>query len=220
MFSVNDVRVAVAKLKKGKTPGCDRIFSEHILYAGDALVYALTDLFNIRIIHSFVTDSFSSSMIVPVIKDKNCNADKYSNYRPISLVTMFSKVLELCFADRLVSYLQVEELQFGFVPNKGCQKVLFTVETVVNYFTCHGSPMFMASLDINKAFDRVNHFTLFYKLIDIGIPFCMLNVLINWHGKLQGCVCWSGCVLLLKVEYVKEELYLQGCLMYNMLMIS
>ena len=107
MFSVNDVRVAVAKLKKGKAPGCDRISLEHILYASDALVYALTYLFNVCIIHSFVLDSFSSSMILPVIKDKNGNAGKYSNYRPISLATMFSKVLELRFADRLASSLQV-----------------------------------------------------------------------------------------------------------------
>ena len=107
---------------------------------------------------------------------------------------MFSKVLELCFADRLASYLQVEELQFGFVLNEGCQKALFTVETVINYFTCRGSPVFMVSLDISKACDRVNHFALFYKLIDIGIPLYMLNVLINWHGKLQGCVHWLGCV--------------------------
>ena len=179
MFSVNDVRVAVATLKKSKVLGCDRISSKPFLYADDALVYALTDLFDMCIIYSFVPDSFSSCVIVHVLEDKNGDAGKYSNYRPTSLVTILFKLLDLCFADQLACYLQVEELQFVFVPNKGCQKALFTEETAVNYFTCRGSPVFMALLDISKAFDRTNHFALFYKLIDIGISLYTLNVLIN-----------------------------------------
>jgi hypothetical protein len=191
-FSIMDVKIAVAKLKKGKSPGSDNISPEHILYAGDTFVNALTDLFNMCIVHGFVPDSFSFAVIVLVVKDKNGDVGKFSNYMPISLVMMFSKVLELCFMDRLTPLLQVEELQFGFVPNKGCQKALFTLETVVNYFTCRGSPVFMASLDVTKAFDRVNHFALFHKLIDVGVPLYILNVLINWHCKLAGCVRWLG----------------------------
>ena len=64
--------------------------------------------------------SFSFSVIVPVVKVRNGDAIKCSNYRPVSLVKMFSKVLELYFFSRLESYLKVDELQFGFVPNKGC----------------------------------------------------------------------------------------------------
>ena len=50
-----------------------------VLYAGDALVYALTALFNLCIIHGFVPLSFSSSVIVPVVKDRNGDASKCSN---------------------------------------------------------------------------------------------------------------------------------------------
>ena len=50
----------------------------------------------------------------------------------------------------------------------------------------------MASLDVLKPFDRVNHFALFIKLIDIGIPLYVLNILINWHCQLTGCVRWLG----------------------------
>ena len=48
---------------------------------------------------------------------------------------MFSKGLELCFFSRLESYMKVDKLQFGFVPNKVCQKALFTLEWVEHYFT-------------------------------------------------------------------------------------
>ena len=75
--------------------------------------------------------------------------------------------------------MEVDELQLGFAPNKGCQKALFTLETVVNYFTDRDSPVRVASLDVSKAFNRVNDFALFLKLIDLGIPLYVLNVLIN-----------------------------------------
>ena len=141
IFTADDIKIAIAKLEKGHASGSDGVFPEHVLYAGDALVYALTDLFNLSIIHSFMLLSFSSSVIMPVVKDRNGNASKCNNHRPVSLVTMFSKGLTLCLFSRLESYLKVDKLQFGFVPNKGYRKALFTLEIIVNYFTDRGSPI-------------------------------------------------------------------------------
>ena len=84
------------------------------------------------------------------VKDKNGDASKCSNYRPVSFVTTFLKMLELCIISGLESYLKDDELQFGFAPYKGCQKAMFTLETVVNYFTDRGSPVYVASLEVSK----------------------------------------------------------------------
>ena len=69
-FAVDDIKIAIVKLKKGKVSGSDGVFPEHVLCAGDALVYALTDSFNLCI-HGFVPVNFSSLVIVHVIKDRN-----------------------------------------------------------------------------------------------------------------------------------------------------
>ena len=98
------------------------ISPEMITFAGESLHEALIKLFNLCIIHGFVPDNFSKSVIVPVVKDKNGKTDCIDNYRPVSLVSMFSKVFELCVSDRLVILLCVDDLQFGFVSSKGCQK--------------------------------------------------------------------------------------------------
>jgi hypothetical protein len=192
MFSMLDVKSAIMCLKKEKAAGLDGITPEMIIYAGDSLVTALVRLFNMCILHGYVPVNFSTSIIVPVIKDKTGKCDSFDNYRPISLVSMFSKVLELCFSVRLATLLQVDELQFGFVPGKGCQKALFALNSTVNYFVSRGSPVYTAALDASKAFDRVNHYALFCKLMSIGVPVYMLNVLIDWHLKLSGCVLWCG----------------------------
>ena len=76
-------------------------------------------------------------------------------------MTMFSKIFELCVSARIVPLLHVDDLQFGFVSGKGCHKALFTLDSVVNYYTICGQSCFVGSLDATKAFDRVNHYALF-----------------------------------------------------------
>jgi exonuclease III len=192
LFTLNDVKQAISTLKLGKSPGFDGIMPEMIYYAGNHLADIMMKLFNLCLVHGYVPDSFCHSVIVPVVKEKNGNNDSFDNYRPISLVTMFSKVFELCISQHLEWLFKVDELQFGFVSGMGCQKALFSLETVTNYFTKRGSPVFMAALDASKAFDRVNHFELLYKLIHIGVPLCLINVFLCWFLKLNGEVIWNG----------------------------
>ena len=63
-------------------------------------------------------NNFCDSIIAPVLKDKNDKSDAYDTckYRPISLVTMSSKIFKLCGSARIVLLLRVNDLQFGFVP--------------------------------------------------------------------------------------------------------
>src|SRR2546425_5887299 len=48
----------------------------------------------------------------------------------------------------------------------------------------------MASLDAVKAFDRLNHYTLFSTLIKAGLPACFVKLIINWYSRLTVKVRW------------------------------
>jgi len=50
----------------------------------------------------------------------------------------------------------------------------------------------MAALDAKKAFDRVNHVTLFCKLCDAGIPAHLILLLSNWYSKIFLVVRWCN----------------------------
>jgi len=50
----------------------------------------------------------------------------------------------------------------------------------------------MAALDISKAFDKVNHYVLFSKLLDRRVPLCMIKVLVCWYGKCNAVVRWQN----------------------------
>jgi hypothetical protein len=51
---------------------------------------------------------------------------------------------------------------------------------------------FLATLDISKAFDRVNHPKLLQSLLKAGVPICIVNVVANWYSKLSAVVRWNS----------------------------
>jgi len=84
----------------------------------------------------------------------------------------------------------IHELQFGFVPSGGCEKAVFVVRSVCEYFLEHGSSIYLASLDISKAYDSINHYSLFIKLMKIKLPRSVIELLIYWYSKLECVVKW------------------------------
>ena len=107
--------------------------------------------------------------IVPIIKNKTGNSDK-NNYRPIALVTAASKNFELCLSFILEDYLITHDQQFGFKRKYSTDLCIFTVKSVTKYYTKENSPVYICFLDASKAFDKINHYILFRKLLDRKTP--------------------------------------------------
>jgi hypothetical protein len=80
----------------------------------------------------------------------------------------------------------------GFVEGGGCDKAIFAVRSVVNYFLKHDSPVFICSLDAEKAFDRVNHYGLLSVLIDRGLPKHLILLLHKWFSSMSFSVLWGN----------------------------
>ena len=56
--------------------------------------------------------------------------------------------------------LQTDGTQYGFVKEGGCEKCIFAVTNVINYFLKRKSDVFIETLDASAAFDKVNVFGL------------------------------------------------------------
>ena len=50
----------------------------------------------------------------------------------------------------------------------------------------------MCFMDASKAFDRVNHWTLFKKLIDRGTPLIFVRIIMQWYTTQKACVRWGS----------------------------
>src|SRR5437899_2659364 len=96
-----------------------------------------------------------------------------SNYRPISLLSIFSKLFETIVAARLSNYLQkynlLYDFQFGF--RSGCSTKLALINSVDDILTHLDKRLFSAGIfiDFSKAFDSLDHSILLKKLEKFGI---------------------------------------------------
>ena len=116
------------------------------------------------------------TVIVPIIKNKTGDTRDKNNYRPIALVTAASKIFELCLSIILEDYLVTHDQQFGFKRKQLTDLCIFTVKCVTKYYTQENSSVFTCFLDASKAFDKINHYTLFQKLLDRETPIILVRI--------------------------------------------
>ena len=90
-----------------------------------------------------------------------------SNYRPMSLLSIFSKLCERCILDKLIPNLLVflSPKQHGFLPKKSCVTQLLTVLHDLSKTLDAGQESSVLYLDFSKAFDSVPHNLLLHKLL-------------------------------------------------------
>ena len=132
--------------------------------------------------------------IVPIIKNNTGDTSDKNNYRPIALVTAASKIFELCLSVILEDFLVTHDQQFGFKRKHSTDLCIFTVKSVTKYYTQENSPVFTCFLDASKAFDNINHYTLFRKLLDRKTPILLVRILLFWYTKQTMCVKWGNCM--------------------------
>ena len=192
LFTNSDLNNALKSLKRGKACGVDGLAAEHFIYAHSITHVFLSLLFNAFIRHGHLPTDFMKTAIVPIIKNKTGDTSDKNNYRPIALVTATSKLFEICLLEILQMYLITHDHQFGFKTKHSADMCIFTVKSIIKYYTGHNTPVYTCFLDASKAFDRVNHWTLFTKLIYSGIPLLIVRILVFWYQTQQLCIKWGG----------------------------
>ena len=191
-FTPSDIRDSLAKVKKGKASGADGIAAEHFIFADPVVCVYLSLLFNCMLLHGHLPSSFMFSTIVPIVKNKTGDTTSKNNYRPVAIVSACSKILEACILRFTSHLLYSTDNQFGFKAAHSTDLCIFTLKSVVNYYLDFRSNVAACFLDASKAFDRVNHWTLFYKLLNRGIPIPIVRILCFWYRTQQVCIRWGS----------------------------
>lgn len=192
-FDVELISNLIEDMKKGKAAGLDGLTSEHLKYSHPILAVVICKLFNLFVSHSHIPEIFGLSYTVPIPK---CDGRKKSltvdDFRGISISPVLSKLFELCVLDRYGDYFGTSDYQFGFKKHTSCSHVVYSVRNVIDHYVSNGSTINVCTLDLSKAFDRMNHYVLFTKLIERNLPFKLLHLLEKWFTMSETCVRWSG----------------------------
>ena len=117
MFSTSGINVALYSLKSGKSCGVDGLAAEHFLFAHRITHVYLSLLVNTFNLHGYLPADFVKTAIVPIIKNKTGDTSDKNNYRPIALVSVTSKLFEICILKILETYLITHNHQFEFKAN-------------------------------------------------------------------------------------------------------
>ena len=167
----NEVENVVNKLKGKFSTGFDEIPEALVKHCSHYIAKPLTHLFNLSFKFGIFPDLMKKAKISPLFK----KGDKQDirNYRPIAVLSVFSKILEKIMYNRLLCFLKkfniLTDEQNGFRDNKSittaCHTFIEKIQQALDN-NLHAVGIF---LDFTKAYDVINHNILLCKLESYGV---------------------------------------------------
>ena len=110
-------------------------------------------------------------LITPIFKGNEKN--RFENYRPISVLTCFSKLLEKLMVKRLIAFIDKNKIlskhQYGFRQNRSTEHAIIDFVDKITKAIDQGKFSVGIFLDLLKAFDTINHKILIRKLDHYGV---------------------------------------------------
>ena len=146
----------------------------------EILAPILSILFNYTFELGLFPQIFKVAKVIPIYKSGN--KDLVNNYRPISLLSSLSKVLEKLIKTRFVNFFEKHDIfydyQYGFRKKHGVIHALLDVTTLGFDAIQNRNYTALVLIDLRKAFDSVSHEILLKKLYHYGIRAQLMHLLI------------------------------------------
>ena len=172
-----EIEKVINKLKPKTSCGFDEINSKIIKKSSMVIAIPLAHIINLSLEKGIVPDQMKIAKVIPIYKSKE--SDQMKNYRPISLLPSFSKILEKIVYNRLYTYLQEKQLlyksQYGFRKNLSTELATLEFQNIIINYMQSKKQCLGLFLDLSKAFDSLQHNILLAKMQKYGIRGLALN---------------------------------------------
>ena len=170
--TLDEIRSAITLLKTGRAPGVEGLEAELFKFGIDAIAPPLQRLCTVMWTHNHIPREWSLSEILPILKPgKPSNLP--TSYRPISIVSMISKILMLVLHARLSPMVDdtVGDYQHGFRKGRSTTDAIFTYQRLCEkYRQTQASQLHTCFVDLTQAFDTVSWDLLWHTLQISGTP--------------------------------------------------
>ena len=184
----------IKSLDNSCSPGLDDIPTSVIKFAISFIAAPIASLINCSIKNGTFPSKLKNAKVVPVFKSGSSTI--VSNYRPISVLNIFSKIYEKVLAARLNKFLSknniLYDLQFGFRKSHSTYMALSTFVDKVTESIDQNKTAIGIFIDLSKAFDTLDHSILLQKLCNYGIRGTALQLLTDYLSNRSQCVFYNG----------------------------
>lgn len=167
-ISENEIIAAAKKLKNKMTSGPDSIPSFVVRDCIGSLVNPMNILFNLALKTTTFPDRWKEAKVIPIFK----SGDKshVANYRSISILSNFSKLLEIVLYNRIYPLVRnsISPSQHGFMCHRSTVSNLAVLLQYVSNVLDNRGQVDVVYTDFSKAFDRIDHTVLLEKMGQFG----------------------------------------------------
>lgn len=194
----DDAEIAeiIKNLKNSKAPGDDDIKNCLIKRLPPSGIKSIRQIVSACLKLGYFPPRWKHANVIPIHKPQKDPSNPLS-YRPISLLSSLSKILERAILNRLSQFIDDKDIlpniQHGFRKNYSTLHQLHRVITHAKDKLETGASTGLVTLDIEKAFDRVWHDGLLAKMIKMKAPIFLIKMIQSFLSERSFSVCVNGC---------------------------
>ena len=179
--TANEVKKIIKSLKSNSS-GHDDISSFFIKIAIDHLTDPLVNIINASLKHRKFPENWKKAIVKPIPKIPNATLP--TDFRPISLLTTFSKICEKAATFQIIRFLEEnnkrDKNQSAYQKNHSTSTALLNISDDLYDAIDDSELTILVLLDYSKAFDTINHRLLYAKLQDLGFEFSAISWIVSY----------------------------------------
>ena len=193
-FSIDDIAKILQNVDPNKAHGHDKISIRMLQLCGNSVCKPLELILKQSMESGSFPSEWKKGNVVPIHKkdDKQC----LSNYRPVSLLPICGKIFEKLIFNEMFKFFIENELispnQSGFKPGDSCTNQLLAITHEMYKSFDEAFEVRGVFLDISKAFDKVWHEGLIFRLKQDGISGNLINLLCDFLKNRKQRVLLNG----------------------------
>ena len=188
--NIEDICTILREIKNTNATGIDGFYLKHFKNSIFNTSIMVTKLINKIIDTEKWPDELKTQVLRPIYK--NGKKNDLNNYRPIALLPLINKIIEKFFTKQITAFFDKYNLlstrQYGFKKHIGTRNALSDVNDMVTHALNKGKYVAAILIDLQKAFDTVDHSILLKKCNQMGLRGKMNNIIKNYMTNRKSVV--------------------------------